>query len=186
MKLDSAVLDALPAGLDASQITVSSHGGSDFSSTAKISAMLPDGTEKLFFMKTAEGQDARVMFAGEHESLNALRGAVDGLCPGLCSLALCFLYLRGVLSRVLASFLESRVFEQSVGRIHTSELFVFSLCISMQSIVPHRIEIDQNERKHLVVIRSFRPSVPSPTLCIHTKSLIVSINHLQLHNLTTL
>ena len=81
MKLDEAVLKALPSGVDRAKTSVASHGGSGFSSTAKISTILPDGTEMQYFMKTGTGKDAEVMFAGEHESLNALR-VVEGLCPG--------------------------------------------------------------------------------------------------------
>ena len=82
MKLDPAVLNALPPDIDPAKTTITSHGGSGFSSTAKISATMPNGSQKLWFMKTARGKDAEVMFAGEHASLNALQ-AVDGLCPGL-------------------------------------------------------------------------------------------------------
>lgn len=78
MKIDSAVLRALQ--LEPAQTTVKSHGGSGFSTTAKISTRLPNGTEKHFFMKTGRGQDADIMFRGEHASLNALH-TVPSLCP---------------------------------------------------------------------------------------------------------
>lgn len=79
MKVDSAVVRALR--LDASKTTVVSHGGSGFSSTAKITTVNgDDGSETQYFMKTGSGADAETMFAGEHASLNALH-TVPSLCP---------------------------------------------------------------------------------------------------------
>lgn len=78
MKIDSAVIKAL--SLDPAKTTVAKHGGSGFSTTAKITTALKDGTEKHFFMKTGKGKDAEVMFAGEHASLNAIH-TVPSLCP---------------------------------------------------------------------------------------------------------
>ena len=79
MKLDSAIIKAL--SLDPAKTTVASHGGSGFTTTAKISTTLKDGTEKSFFMKTGKGKEADVMFRGEHASLNAIHSAVPSLCP---------------------------------------------------------------------------------------------------------
>ena len=64
MKLDPAVVELLQ--LDSSKTTVSSAGGGGCSSasTAKITTVLEDGREKCFFMKTATGKDAKVMFEG--------------------------------------------------------------------------------------------------------------------------
>ena len=78
MKVDSAVLQALR--LDPAKTTVASHGGSGFTSTTKICGVLQDGTQKQFFMKTGQGNDAEVMFAGEHTSLNAIH-TIPSLCP---------------------------------------------------------------------------------------------------------
>lgn len=78
MKIDSAVIKAL--SLDPAKTTVAKHGGSGFSTTAKISTTLEDGTAKHFFMKTGKGTDAEVMFAGEQASLNAIH-TVPSLCP---------------------------------------------------------------------------------------------------------
>ena len=78
MKIDSAVIKAL--SLDPAKTTVAKHGGSGFSTTAKITTTLKDGTAKHFFMKTGKGKDAEVMFAGEHASLNAIH-TVPSLCP---------------------------------------------------------------------------------------------------------
>lgn len=79
MKLDAAVVKALsiePAGTK-----VVSHGGSGFSTTAKIITIANDGSEKHYFMKTGMGKEADVMFKGEHASLNAIHSAVSSLCP---------------------------------------------------------------------------------------------------------
>ena len=78
MKIDSAVIRAL--SLDPAKTTVAKHGGSGFSTTAKITTTLKDGIEKDFFIKTGKGKDAQVIFAGEHASLNALH-TVPYLCP---------------------------------------------------------------------------------------------------------
>ena len=78
MKVDSAVIKAL--SLDPAKTTVAKHGGSGFSTTAKITTTLKDGTGKHFFMKTGKGKDAQAMFAGEHASLNAIH-TVPSLCP---------------------------------------------------------------------------------------------------------
>ena len=78
MKIDSAVIKAL--SLDSAKTTVAKHGGSGFSTTAKITTTLKDGAEKHFFMKTGKGKDAEVMFAGEHASLNAIH-TIPSLCP---------------------------------------------------------------------------------------------------------
>ncbi|KAF2240444.1 Ketosamine-3-kinase [Trematosphaeria pertusa] len=81
MKLDPAVIKLL--NLDPENTSVSSAGGGGCSSasTSKITSKLSDGTEKCFFMKTGRGEDAEIMFEGEHASLNALHNAVPSLCP---------------------------------------------------------------------------------------------------------
>ncbi|KAL1877026.1 hypothetical protein Daus18300_002635 [Diaporthe australafricana] len=76
--VDSAILSAL--GLDPSNANQATHGGSGFSSTFKLSGT-KDGHEVKYFVKTGVGRDAKVMFAGEHESLNAIHNAVPNLCP---------------------------------------------------------------------------------------------------------
>jgi protein-ribulosamine 3-kinase len=64
MKLDPAVVKLL--GLDVASTTVTSAGGGGCSSasTSKIVSKLQDGTERMFFMKTGSGEDARIMFEG--------------------------------------------------------------------------------------------------------------------------
>ena len=82
MKLDPAILRSLSLSpADAAKASVSSHGGSGFASTIKISIPTADGTAKQFFGKAGRGADKKVMFAGEHESLNAIHRAVPSLCP---------------------------------------------------------------------------------------------------------
>lgn len=79
MKLDAAVVRSL--SLEAARTKVASHGGSGFSTTAKITTTTKDGTEKHYFMKIGKGKDAEVMFRGEHASLNAIHSVVPNLCP---------------------------------------------------------------------------------------------------------
>ena len=78
MRLDSSVVRAL--SLDPAKTSIKSHGGSGYTTTAKISTTLSDGKEKHFFMKTGSGKDAEVMFRGEHASLDAIR-TIPTLCP---------------------------------------------------------------------------------------------------------
>lgn len=65
MKLDPAVVKLL--ALDPEQTSVSSHGGGGMSSasTSKIQTVLPDGSPKLYFMKTGTGKEAEAMFEGK-------------------------------------------------------------------------------------------------------------------------
>lgn len=75
MKLDPAIARAL--SLDPARCTLAAHGGSGFATTGKISVTESD---EQFFLKTSSSPGAATMFAGEHESLNALH-AVPSLCP---------------------------------------------------------------------------------------------------------
>ncbi len=61
-KLDPAIVEAL--SLDPAVTSIESHGGSGFSTTAKITSKV-NGEEQLYFIKTGTGKDAEVMFAGE-------------------------------------------------------------------------------------------------------------------------
>lgn len=105
--IDSAILTAL--NLDENHTTISSAGGSGFSSTFKLSTT-KDGQPFDYFVKTGSGDGARVMFEGnkinflnlsfrplkhpaqtvltrhlsligEHASLNAIHNAVHNFCP---------------------------------------------------------------------------------------------------------
>ncbi|KAI0407105.1 fructosamine kinase [Xylaria palmicola] len=76
--VDSAILAAL--NLDPQTTKLTSHGGSGFASTFKLSSTA-NGKEVNYFIKTGAGADAGLMFQGEHESLNAISNIVPGLCP---------------------------------------------------------------------------------------------------------
>ena len=65
-KLDPAIVKAL--SLDVAVTSIASHGGSGFSSTAKLTTQV-QGEEKLYFIKTGNGHDAEKMFAGEYSAL---------------------------------------------------------------------------------------------------------------------
>lgn len=96
-RVDSAILKAL--GLDAASTRMSTHGGSGFSSTFKVTSTV-DGKEVNYFVKTGTGKKADIMFAGEHSllskyrrlaklitiigehaSLNAIADVVPSFCP---------------------------------------------------------------------------------------------------------
>ncbi|KAH0431283.1 fructosamine kinase [Colletotrichum camelliae] len=76
--VDPAVIEALQ--LDPEQTKIASHGGSGFASSFKLTSVV-DGQPTKFFVKTGSGKEAEVMFAGEHESLNAIHHAVPNFCP---------------------------------------------------------------------------------------------------------
>lgn len=76
-KIDSAILKAL--ALDAESASISSHGGSGFSSTFKIQAKNSDGFEKLYFVKTGKGKDSEIMFAGRLMTTDILRHSNTGI-----------------------------------------------------------------------------------------------------------
>lgn len=59
--IDSAILTAL--SLDQNHTTISSAGGSGFSSTFKLSTT-KDGQPFDYFVKTSSGEGARIMFEG--------------------------------------------------------------------------------------------------------------------------
>jgi fructosamine-3-kinase len=77
---DSSLLSALGI-LPSSKVTAHSHGGSSFSSTWRLTSTTPDGHTSDYFVKTGTGQEAEVMFHGEHASLNAIADAVPSFCP---------------------------------------------------------------------------------------------------------
>ncbi|KAH7040446.1 fructosamine kinase [Microdochium trichocladiopsis] len=77
--VDPAILDAL--GRKSEQTKISSHGGSGFASTFRLSSVKSDGQTVNYFVKTGSGPEADVMFTGEHASLNAIHSAVPNLCP---------------------------------------------------------------------------------------------------------
>ncbi|TGJ85221.1 hypothetical protein E0Z10_g3548 [Xylaria hypoxylon] len=86
-KVDPAIIEAL--SLDPNTTKITSHGGSGFASTFKLSSTV-NGKEMNYFVKTGTGEDAALMFQGtylltymigEHESLNAISKIVPSLCP---------------------------------------------------------------------------------------------------------
>lgn len=60
--VDPAILKAL--ALDADETKISSHGGSGFASTFKLSTTV-DGKPRHYFVKTGSGADAETMFKGK-------------------------------------------------------------------------------------------------------------------------
>ncbi|KAK5635185.1 hypothetical protein RRF57_010897 [Xylaria bambusicola] len=60
--VDPAITDAL--GLDPSTTKITSHGGSGFASTFKLSSTV-NGKDINYFVKTGTGEDAALMFQGE-------------------------------------------------------------------------------------------------------------------------
>ena len=79
MPVDPAIASAL--SLPASSLTLTSHGGSGFSSTHKLLATLPDSSTRAYFVKIGKGPSFATMFAGEHASLNAIHRSVPTFCP---------------------------------------------------------------------------------------------------------
>ena len=73
-QIDPAILRAL--SISPSSASISTHGGSGFASTYKITT-----PQTSIFVKTSNSSGARVMFEGEHASLNAIHDAVPSLCP---------------------------------------------------------------------------------------------------------
>ncbi|PKS06990.1 hypothetical protein jhhlp_005587 [Lomentospora prolificans] len=76
--VDSALIEALK--LDPKTTRISTHGGSGFASTFRLTTSA-NGQDVNYFVKTGSGQDSEVMFRGEHASLNAINSAVPNFCP---------------------------------------------------------------------------------------------------------
>ncbi|KIW44241.1 uncharacterized protein PV06_05267 [Exophiala oligosperma] len=72
--IDPAIVRAL--SLDVGTSKMATHGGSGFSSTFRITT-----PTRSMFVKTSSEAGAKVMFEGEHASLNAIHDAVPSLCP---------------------------------------------------------------------------------------------------------
>lgn len=75
-ELDSAIVSLL--SLESAKTKV--RPGGSGSSSARTYRVSVDGGQD-YFVKTASGDHAQIMFAGEHASLNALANAVPGLAP---------------------------------------------------------------------------------------------------------
>ena len=80
IKVDPAILEAL--GLDESNTTIASHGGSGFASTFKLSTT-QDGKPKHYFVKTGTGADSEIMFKGELSTLRPI--VIELLIPNFCN-----------------------------------------------------------------------------------------------------
>jgi protein-ribulosamine 3-kinase len=65
-KLDPAIIKTL--SLDVAVTSISSHSASGFSSTAKLTTQV-DGEEKVYFVKSGDGKNAEIMFAGKYRVL---------------------------------------------------------------------------------------------------------------------
>ncbi|KAK3340013.1 Fructosamine/Ketosamine-3-kinase [Lasiosphaeria hispida] len=76
--VDPAILQAM--GLEATSSKLVSHGGSGFASTFQLTGAR-NGEEVAYFVKTGTGEDASIMFRGEHASLNAIHTTVPSFCP---------------------------------------------------------------------------------------------------------
>lgn len=61
-RIDPAIVEVL--GLDPSTARLTSHGGSGFASTFKLTSTV-NGKEVNYFVKTGTGPDAALMFKGE-------------------------------------------------------------------------------------------------------------------------
>ncbi|RDA86445.1 hypothetical protein CP532_3585 [Ophiocordyceps camponoti-leonardi (nom. inval.)] len=90
MSVDPAILEALGLAADDARTRIVSHGGSNFSSTFKLTATDDADERRDFFVKMGAGHEADLMFRGslltcararEHASLNAINDAVPGFCP---------------------------------------------------------------------------------------------------------
>merc|ERR1711939_509090 len=127
--IDPAIVRALATSLkiDATSASLSSHGGSGFASTFRITT-----PQTTVFVKTSNSAGAAVMFEGEHASLNAIHNAVPSLCPssfawgelekGGYFLATEFLDLGGGLSRTRGSARSGSgmTLAQKMGKLHST------------------------------------------------------------------
>ncbi|KAJ4390525.1 hypothetical protein N0V85_007135 [Neurospora sp. IMI 360204] len=79
--VDPAILRTLGLDPNSASASITSHGGSGFSSTYKLLTTTPDGHKRAYFVKTGTGPDAAAMFLGEHHSLNAIHSAIPSFSP---------------------------------------------------------------------------------------------------------
>ncbi|KAI9679187.1 MAG: hypothetical protein M1817_005206 [Caeruleum heppii] len=88
---DPAILHTLSLSpTPTTKTTLTPHGGSGFSRTAKLSITSHSSSktpsshpplQRNYFVKTGPGPDAKLMFEGEHVSLNAIHDVVPTLSP---------------------------------------------------------------------------------------------------------
>ncbi|KAI1414612.1 Fructosamine kinase-domain-containing protein [Hypoxylon sp. FL1857] len=77
--INEAVLKVMPCGTRI--ISAQPSGISAWAKTAKVSAILPDGSSKTYFLKCATGQSARALAEGEFHSATTINDVVTGLVP---------------------------------------------------------------------------------------------------------
>lgn len=76
-EIDPAIIRALKSSdIDASNAKISTHGGSGFASTLRITT-----PETSVFVKIGSSKGSATMFEGEYASLNAIHDAVPNLAP---------------------------------------------------------------------------------------------------------
>ncbi|KAH9907805.1 Fructosamine kinase-domain-containing protein [Xylariomycetidae sp. FL2044] len=84
-ELDSGVREALPIA-GTTVIFARNYGMSLWGQTAKITAQLPNGERKNYFLKTITlGENGRVMMEGEFESLKAIHHVSSDIAPEVYS-----------------------------------------------------------------------------------------------------
>ncbi|KAL2891219.1 Ketosamine-3-kinase [Ceratocystis lukuohia] len=76
--VDPAILESL--GLEDSVSTLSRFGSSAFATSYRLDTEI-NGEPMVYFVKSASGPEAEVMFQGEHESLNSIARIVPNFCP---------------------------------------------------------------------------------------------------------
>ncbi|OQV02733.1 hypothetical protein CLAIMM_07878 [Cladophialophora immunda] len=74
-----AVAAVMPPGTKV--VSAETSGISAWTKTAKVSAILPNGNPKRYFLKCAMGKGARVLAEGEYHSASAINAVVTGLVP---------------------------------------------------------------------------------------------------------
>ncbi|KAI1460209.1 Fructosamine kinase-domain-containing protein [Annulohypoxylon moriforme] len=74
-----AVMNTLPIG--SAFVSVEPFGASVFTTTAKLVALDPDGSEKAYFLKIAYGETGRIMLNGEHESFKSIYSTMPNFIP---------------------------------------------------------------------------------------------------------
>ncbi|KAI9715531.1 MAG: hypothetical protein M1828_000783 [Chrysothrix sp. TS-e1954] len=83
--IDEAVLEVLPQGI--TNVSAEAYGFSQWTITARISLVLPDGSRKRYFLKVntpspcASGDHGRIMMLGEFTSVTKIHSLIPGLVP---------------------------------------------------------------------------------------------------------
>jgi protein-ribulosamine 3-kinase len=77
--LDEAVVEVLPR--NSRVLSAEVYGTSAWTTTARVSTLLPDGTPKSYFLKCANGLHGRKMMLGEFTSVTEILKIMPGLLP---------------------------------------------------------------------------------------------------------